>query len=77
MICSISREIKSVAARPASSTSTCVMLVVKARRVWLNIATSPRMMTDSSATTTRISTSENPRLHASDGELLREMLMVV
>ena len=37
--------------RPPSSTSVCVMPALKARWVWLNIAISPRMITDMSTTT--------------------------
>src|SRR5579884_1295832 len=48
----------SVAIRPDSITSTCVMLLTNACRVWLNIATNPMIMNASNATTTMISISE-------------------
>src|SRR5580700_2884427 len=71
---------RSAAERPDSRTSTCVMLLVKARRVWLNMATNPRMMTASNDTVTIISMSEKAgeatgaECEARSGEATRESL---
>src|ERR1035438_8266228 len=56
VVCSSSAGIIPVTARPASSRSTWFMLLRKARWTWLNVANNPRVIMESRAMVTRIST---------------------